>query len=169
MSGASQPDALTAPSKPGPFVDHTANALDEARARPFVDVLDSFVDELVGADHSLAEFIERHRRARDAEAFNENPLAAAEVARYACVLRRLLRALGREVVETALIGEGESDLLRSERREVDRLRELLDGRVLMPLQLNGDRGRALAVLDSFEDQLTPAAEAHDREPTDRPP
>lgn len=84
---------------------------------------------------------------------NENPLTHAEMVRYARILRSLLASLDREVVFAALVGERESDFLDAERELVDSLREFLDGRVLMPLQLDGKRGRGLALLDAFEDEV----------------
>ena len=82
-----------------------------------------------------------------------SPLSADESRRYAGTLRSLLRALDGEIVSTALVGESESDLLGPVGQEVDRVREFLDGRVVMPAQPSDLRCRALAILDGFADEL----------------
>ena len=86
---------------------------------------------------------------------HDNPLTAEMVGVYGAKLRTLLAALDRQVVDAALVGEGKSDLLDPEREEVDRGSEFSDDRVRValdraPLYL---RGRGLALLDSFEDEL----------------
>ena len=81
-----------------------------------------------------------------------NPLSLVQKVRYARILRLLLRSLDREIVDAALIGESESDLLDTEREVVDSVREFLDGRVLVPFQVDGHGGRGLALLDAFGDE-----------------
>lgn len=100
----------------------------------------------------------------DRESIYLNPLSAALVREYAGKLRGLLRALDREVIETALIGDCEGDLLNPEREEVNRLRELLDGRILVPLELDGRRSRGLALLDTFANEIE-SCTGHGAEPT----
>ncbi|MFT4156520.1 MAG: hypothetical protein QM630_01105 [Microbacterium sp.] len=89
----------------------------------------------------------------------DNPMPYVEIQRYAGVLRCLLRSLDREIIETALVGESEGNLLDTERQVVNRLRELLNGRILVPLQLDNCRSRGLALLDAFADELEPAVES----------
>lgn len=87
-----------------------------------------------------------------------NPLPAADVERAATALRRLLAALDREIVATALIGEGETDLLDPVRQEVDRVCERLHvgvGAVSERLDL---RSRGLTVLDAFADERESGAD-----------
>ncbi|MEV7631992.1 hypothetical protein AB0N64_06250 [Microbacterium sp. NPDC089318] len=94
-----------------------------------------------------------------------DPLSAAEAERYASALRALLRALDREVVFAALVGDREGDLLNAERDEVERFREFLDGRVLVSLESFELRGRGLALLDAFERECAAACEVHDGVPS----
>lgn len=94
---------------------------------------------------------------------SDNPLTVTDTRRYAATLRRLLTSLDREVVDTAIIGDGEGDLLHAERKEVDRVREFLDGRVLVSLQLDGGRRRGLALLDAFGNEFLAAQ--HDDSPS----
>lgn len=89
-----------------------------------------------------------------------SPLPATTETRFASILRELLRSLDRQVVLSALVGEGEGDLLDAEREEVQRLGKFLDGRVLTGLVLDGRRGGALRVLDAFEDEVLAAHSVH---------
>lgn len=83
----------------------------------------------------------------------DNPLPAVEVSRYAGVLCSLLTALDREIVDAAIVGDGESDLLHPERELVDSFREVLDRRFGVALELNRNRSCGLAFLDAFSDEL----------------
>lgn len=93
-----------------------------------------------------------------------NPCTAAEARRYAHALRRLLGALDGEIVAAALIGEGKTDLLGAEGQEVDSVRKFLDGRIRMRSEPGHLRGRALAVLDAFENEIAPTNEFHHETP-----
>lgn len=90
----------------------------------------------------------------------DNPLTAHQVASQADALRRLHASLDRQVVDTALVGQGEGNLLRPERQEVDRLCQLPNGRVVAPLQLDGLCRCGLAFLDALKDEVLAAQQLH---------
>lgn len=94
-----------------------------------------------------------------------NPCTAAESQRFARILRRLLRSLDGEIVLTALLGDGEADLLDPEGQEVHRVREFLDGRVAMRSEPSDLRSRGLAILDAFEGDSESGAERHGSTPS----
>lgn len=102
------------------------------------------------------------RLARSQAAF-DNPCTLAESMRFARILRRLLAALDREIVDTAIFGESLADLLDTERQEVERVRQLLHRRIGMRSEPSDLRSRGLAVLDALADEFDAAA-LHDSSP-----
>ncbi len=89
-----------------------------------------------------------------------NPLGEGETRKYAKNLRRLLASLDREIVDLAITGYGQSDLLDAEGEEVNRVREFLDGRIFVPLESLDLRGRGLALLDAFVHELESSQHGH---------
>lgn len=85
----------------------------------------------------------------------DNPLNVDGVRFYANALRGLLSMLDWEIIETALVGDREADLLGTERQVIDRIREVLQHGVGTGSVFGDDRRRGLAVLDAFESNVLP--------------
>ena len=79
---------------------------------------------------------------------------------------RIMQGLpdGQVVLPTG-VGEGKADLLGAEREEVNRLRKLPDGRIVVTLEVNSLAGSDLALLDPLKDQGSAARKIHHSPPS----
>lgn len=108
------------------------------------------------------DFVRKIHAATSADPW-DRPCTLTEAMRFARILRKLLGALDREIVDTAIFGESLADLTDTERQEVNRVRNLLHRRIGVRTEPSDLRARSLAILDSLADEF-PSSALHDSSP-----